>query len=182
MNKRSTVAFALLTLSLLVVSCSASATQCTDPLGCLEISPDGPVVIGTILATAGHNSPAGIESLQSVERAVANKVELLGHPIQLIQYGTDCIADSARVAATEFATYPDLSAVIGPTCADEGAVATQILLEAGIPLLGPVPNSVAAYALANQVIAAIEQVAVQMPDKTLSIPRLALLDALHPPP
>ena len=182
MKKRFIFAFALLTFSLLLVSCGANPYQCTDPLGCLEISPDVPVVIGTILATTGQNGLAGTESLQSVERAVANKVELLGHPIQLIQYGTDCTADSARGAATEFARYPDLSAVIGPTCADEDVVATQILLEAGIPLLGPVPNSAAAYALADQVIAAIEQVAIQMPDKTLFIPRLALLDALRPSP
>jgi hypothetical protein len=38
---------------------------------------------------------------------------------------------------------------------------------------------VAAYALTNRVFAAIEQVAVQVPDTTLYIPRQALLAALH---
>lgn len=113
---------------------------------------------------------------------MGDKVELLSHPIQLIQYGTDCSPDSARVAVTEFATYPDPSAVIGPTCTEETVVAVPILLNAGISSFSPVPNSVAAYELANQVIAAIEQVAVQMPDKTLYIPRQSLLDALHPSP
>ena len=170
---------ALLTISLLLVSCAAAPYKCTDPLGCLEISPGSPVVIGTILATLGEQRPAGIESLQGVEKAVADKVELLGHPIQLLRYGTDCTADSARVAATEFATSPDLSAVIGPTGTDETFVAVPILLNAGIPLLSPVPNSAAAYELTNQIFTAIEQVAVQTPDKILYIPRQALLEELH---
>jgi ABC-type branched-subunit amino acid transport system substrate-binding protein len=170
---------ALLTISLLLVSCGAAPYKCTDPLGCLEISPDSPVVIGTILATMGERGPGGTESLMGVEKAVAGKDELLGHPIQILRYGTDCTADSARVAATEFAANPDLSAVIGPTCTDEAVVAGPILLDAGIPQLSPVPDPVAAYDLANQVFAAIEQVAVQTPDKILYIPRQALFDALH---
>ncbi len=179
MKRRFAASAALLTFSLLLVSCAAAPYECTDPLGCLEISPGSPVVIGAILATTGEQGPAGNESLQGVEKAAADKDELLGHPIQLLRTGTDCTADSARAAATEFATYADLSVVIGPTCADEAAVACPILLDAGIPLIGPLTDSAAAYALTNQVFAAIEQVAVQTPDKTLYIPRQALLDALH---
>ncbi len=179
MKWRSAASAALLTVSLLMVSCAAAPYDCTDPLGCLEISPGSPVVIGAILATTGEQGPAGTASLQSVEKAVADKDELLGHPIQLLRYGTDCTADSARVAATEFATYTDLSVVVGPTCAGEAVVAGPILLDAGIPMLGPVTDSAAAYELANQAIAAIEQVTVQIPDGTLYIPRQALLDALN---
>jgi len=170
----------LLLISLLFLpACGPAPYTCADPLGCLEVSPGNPVVIGTLLATTGEQRLSGSESLHSVEKAVADKNELLGHPIQLLRNGTDCTTDNARGAATEFATYPDLSAVIGPTCTDEAVIAVPILLSAGIPLLGPVPNSAAAYELTNQVLAAIEQVAVQMPDKTLYIPRQALLDALH---
>jgi ABC-type branched-subunit amino acid transport system substrate-binding protein len=170
---------ALLTISLLLVACGAAPYKCTDPLGCLEISPGSPIYIGTILATMGEQGPGGTESLMSVEKAVADRDELLGHPILVLRYGTDCTADSAQAAATEFATNPDLSAVIGPTCSDEAVVAGPILLDAGIPQLSPVPDPVAAYNLTNQVFAAIEQVAVQTPDKELHIPRLALFDALH---
>ena len=179
MNSLFTAPALLLTISLLLASCGAAPYECTDPLGCLEISPDSPVVIGTILATSGQNGPAGTEAVQSVEKAVTDKDEILGHPIKLIRYGTDCTADSARAAATEFATYSDLSAVIGPTCTGVADIAGSILLNAGIPLLSPVPDSAAAYDMANQIFAAIEQVTIQMPDKTLYIPRQALLDALH---
>ena len=173
---------ALLTINLLLASCKTAHFQCTDPLGCLEIPPDSAVVIGVILATSGQNGPVGLESLQLVEEKVEAKDMLLGHRIKLFHYGTDCTADSARTAATEFATYTDLSAVIGPTCTGESVVAGPILKDAGIPLLGPVANSETALVLVNQVFIAIEQVAVKMPDKTLFIPRQALFDALQPSP
>lgn len=168
----------LLVINFMIVSCGAVSYNCIDPLGCLEISHGSPVVIGTILATSGEQRPVGIASLQSVEKAVADKGDLLGHPIHLINYGTDCTAGSAITGATEFATYTDLSAVIGPTCSDEVNAATPILMDAGIPLLGPAINSTTAYALTTQVLTAIQQVAVRMPDKTLFIPRQALLSAL----
>ena len=179
MNRFHCPAIVFLTISLLLASCGAAPYECTDPLGCLEISSGSPLVIGTLLATYGEQNPVGIKSLASVEKAVADQDELLGHPIQLIRIGTDCTSDSARSAATEFATNPDLSAVIGPTCAGEADVAGPILLDAGIPLLGPVPDPVVAFELTNQVFAALQQVAVQAQDKILYIPRQALLDALH---
>jgi hypothetical protein len=179
MKKLASVTVFLLTISLLLASCTTFSYQCNDPLGCLEISPDSPLVIGAILATSGDNGSAGTASLQMVEEAVAKKDLLLGHPLKLYHYGTDCTVDSVREAATQFATYPELSAVVGPSCAEEEAVADQILQEAGIPLVGPVPDSTIAYAITNQVLAAIEQVAVLAPDKTLYVPRQALFDALH---
>lgn len=114
-----------------------------------------------------------------VKKAVAEKDMLLGHPVKLIHYGTDCTADSARIAATEFATYSDLSAVVGPSCAEETAVAGPILLNAGIPLLSPVPNSGTAYEMANQILAAIERTAIRKTDGTLIIPRTILHEAIQ---
>ncbi len=109
---------------------------------------------------------------------MADKGNLLGHPIHLINYGTDCTTDSAVMGATEFATLIDLSAAIGPSCSDEANAATLILADAGIPLVGPVINSSTAYALTTRVLTAIQQAAVLMPNKTLYIPRQALFSAL----
>jgi ABC-type branched-subunit amino acid transport system substrate-binding protein len=169
---------ALVLISLMIVSCGAASYKCVDPLGCLEITPGSSIVIGAILATSGEQRSVGSASLQSVEKAVADKGTLLGHPIHLINYGTDCTAGSAIAGATEFATYTDLTAAIGPTCSDEAIAATPILADAGIPLLGPAINSSTAYALTTRVLTAIQQVAVRMPDKTLYIPRQALFSAL----
>jgi hypothetical protein len=169
----------LLTINLLLISCNGATYVCTDPLGCLKISPGSPIVIGAILATSGEQRSVGTASLLYLEKAVADINILFGHPIQLLRYGTECSAGSAQVAATEFATYTDLTAVIGPTCIDEMKIAGQILLSAGIPMLGPVPDSAAAYAITNRLLAAIEKVGVQMPDRTVYIPRQALLKVLN---
>ncbi len=167
-----------LCMALTVVSCSGGSYECTDPLGCLEIPAGNPVVIGAILATSGDQRPLGAASLDSVKKAVAEDAGIFGHPLELITYGTDCTAGSAQMGATEFATNMDLAAVIGPTCSAEEDAAMSVLLDAGIPLSGPVLNSTAATAITNQVLAAIQQVAVQMPDKTIYIPRQALLHSL----
>jgi ABC-type branched-subunit amino acid transport system substrate-binding protein len=178
MNRCHYAALALLTISLLLVSCGSAPYECTDPLGCLEIISGDPIVIGSILVTAGKQRPVGNQSLESMEKAVSDQDNLLGHPIQLISIGTDCTGNSARSAATGLAANPSMVAIIGPTCAVEADVAGPILLDAGIPLLGPVTDSEVAYELTNQVFAAIEQVAVQLPDSSLFIPRQALLEAL----
>lgn len=59
MQIRFTIFAFLLTTSLLLASCAAVPDQCTDPLGCLEIPPDSPVVIGSILSTSGQNGSIG---------------------------------------------------------------------------------------------------------------------------
>jgi ABC-type branched-subunit amino acid transport system substrate-binding protein len=176
---RFSTSFALLTISLMMASCGAGPYECTDPLGCVDISPGSPIVIGTLLATSGEQSSSGRKALEIVEMVIAEKEELLGHPIQLQKYATDCTTESARTAATDLARNPVLIAVIGPTCTDEVIVATPILQSAGIPSLSPVSNSIAAKTMTNQVISAIEQVVIQMPDNTLFIPRYALINALH---
>ena len=166
-------------LSMLLVSCAQPAYQCLDPLGCLKIWPNGTVVIGTILATSGEQRPEAIGSLQGIEIALDDRAKLFGHPIKLIRSDTDCSAESAREAATEIATYGGISAVLGPTCESEVEQATSILLNAGIPLLGPVRNSTDARKMTDQLLSAIQEVAVQMPDRTIYIPRQALLRKLN---
>jgi ABC-type branched-subunit amino acid transport system substrate-binding protein len=103
MKKHFTTTAALLTISLLLAACSAAPYKCTDPLGCLEIPPDSPILIGAILATSGEQGSLGAGSLQNVEKTLAEKDKILGHSIQLVRYSTDCSAESTRVAATEFA-------------------------------------------------------------------------------
>jgi ABC-type branched-subunit amino acid transport system substrate-binding protein len=171
--------FALLViLNLLAASCGINGYECTDPLGCLEIPSGHSLIIGTILATSGPQGQAGTEALQSLEKIVSEMDELLGHPIELVHIDTDCSLENARSAATELTTLPGISAVIGPTCPVETELANSILLDAGIPLLGPVPDAGTARDLFSKLISKIESVAVQVPDLVLYIPRQALLEAL----
>jgi ABC-type branched-subunit amino acid transport system substrate-binding protein len=170
---------ALLFVNLMLVSCTSAQYECSDPLGCLQISAKGQVLIGAMLATSGDQRPLGTSSLASVQQAITDKDNLFTHSIQLITFGTDCTSGSAQTAATEFSIYKNMTAVIGPTCSEELAASSLILLNAGIPLLGPVDNSSAAYTLTIQLLAAIQKVTVRMPDNTLYIPRQALYSALN---
>jgi ABC-type branched-subunit amino acid transport system substrate-binding protein len=169
----------LIIINLILASCGPAPYECSDPLGCLHIYSNAQVVIGTILATAGDERALGTSSLQNVKQAVTDKDNLFRHSFQLYTYSTDCTAGSAQEAATEYAINPNMVAVIGPTCIDEVGVANQILLNAGIPLLGPVRNSAQAYELTRQMLNALQQVTVRMPDGTLFIPRQALFSALN---
>jgi ABC-type branched-chain amino acid transport systems, periplasmic component len=174
-----TLPAALAAVILMMASCGMARYECSDPLGCLQVSRNGQVVIGAILATSGEQRSLGTSSLINVKQAVTDKDNLFGHSFQLFTYATDCTAGSAHEAATEFAINPDMAAVIGPTCIDEVGAASQILLNAGIPILGPVITSTDASALTKKMLDALQKVTVRMPDGTLYIPRQALLSALN---
>jgi ABC-type branched-subunit amino acid transport system substrate-binding protein len=173
----------LLMISLLAAACSASPAPCSDPLGCVEIPPESPLVIGALLANTGDYLSAGMEALAGIESALEKKGDLLGHPIQLIHTGTDCTAESARLAAVKFALVADLTAVIAPTCSAEFTLAGSILADAGIPLVEPIFTSPStARELTDQVLSALEQVALQGADGSISIPRQALFEVISPSP
>jgi ABC-type branched-subunit amino acid transport system substrate-binding protein len=169
----------LLLLGSLPVACSSAPYQCLDPLGCLEIPPGSPLVIGTLLASAGPQSRAGGETLLGIRKAVDETGDLLGHPIELDEWDTDCSEKDARTGAINLGMNSALVAVIGPTCAGQESIAAQILNDVGIPLLTPAPGSTSGTTLTRRMLSTIEQVAVQDADGTLHIPRQALLDALE---
>lgn len=170
----------LLMLGLFLASCGGATYKCTDLMGCLEIPPGSPLVIGVILAHTGEYAISGTDILENVEQAIADKGDIFGHPIELIQHTTDCTPESAQIAALELATHSDLVAVIGPTCAAETEIAVPILINAGIAMLSPTPDPVTAYDLTNQALYEIEQTAVLQQDQTLYIPRQALLETINP--
>jgi ABC-type branched-subunit amino acid transport system substrate-binding protein len=168
----------LLVLALLV-GCRPLAYTCTDPLGCLEISYGSPLVIGSLLATSGPQALSGETTLHIFEATIVDKELLFGHTLKLYQQGSDCSPESAFQAATALATYPELAAVLGPTCEVEYSTARLILAAAGIPLLGPLPDPLSAGSALAQLLSALQQVAQPMPDGSLLIPRQALFDVLQ---
>jgi ABC-type branched-subunit amino acid transport system substrate-binding protein len=177
--------FAIAALAtLLLAACGAPTYTCTDPLGCLEIPPGSPVLIGVLYTDSGYAATVGLGALEGVERAVTEKGDLLGHSIELRLQATDCTPDSAREAATELARTPGLAAVIGPTCITDAFVANPILLDAGLTVVGPIFIADAtladrpdAYFAANFLFSAIERTVFRS-SGTIYIPRLALREAL----
>jgi len=175
------VAAALL-LSLWLAACSAASSPCTDPLGCLEIPAGSPLVLGALLASAGEQAEEGEASLLGIQQALDEAGELLGHPLELAQWDTDCSEKDARRGATSLALNPEVIAVIGPTCPGQYEVAAPIFSDAGLALLQPAPGLTAAADLTRSLLAAITRVAFQDAEGALHVPRQALLEALQGTP
>jgi branched-chain amino acid transport system substrate-binding protein len=111
--------------------------RCTDPLGCLEIPPGGPVIIGTLLATSGDYATAGVDSQRAIALAISNQGLIHGHGISLFRQGTDCSAQNAGPAATMLSLVAQMVAVIGPTCSEEVQNAVPILTNSGQVVISP---------------------------------------------
>ncbi len=163
-----------------MAACNAPVHSCTDPLGCLEIPPDSPLVIGVLTTLVSEGATAGIEMLASVQRASEETGPILGHEVDLIWQGTDCSETSARLAAEHLVQTPDLLAVIGPSCPADAPHSIPILEDAGIAVITPVgSHGDVAY---EQLVSAIEVVALFVEDGTLILPRAALQEALENQP
>ena len=170
---------ALLTVSLLLVSCGAAPYRCADPLGCLEISPGSPIIIGAILPIYGSQGETGLQDLDALKAAIAETGPILGHAFELNWEGTDCSEENAALAATRLALISGLLAVIGSTCAADVSTAAPILADAGLPLIIPSTSTTQAF---QQLVRAIEQTAIEQSDDMLILPRTTLQQTLSARP
>jgi ABC-type branched-subunit amino acid transport system substrate-binding protein len=168
-----------MTISLMLVSCIATASECTDTLGCLEIPPGSPVVIGALLTVYGSEGASGLQALDEIKTSIHETSQILGHDIELAWQGTDCSEQDARRSATLLSRTPDLLAVIGPTCAAETSIVLPILEDAGLPVISPSPSASDAF---RRLVSAIEQAAILQTDGMLTIPRTALQQAIQDQP
>jgi len=166
------------TLFLLLAACDSSYYRCTDPQGCLVVPPGSPIVLAVIRASEGEQSANGNATLRGMKTAIEEKGDLLGHPIEMVSYGTDCTAERAVQAALHLAGDAQVAAVLGPTCEAEVGAIASILFNAGIVLLTPSVGPVQAYNQTYQLFDAIAQVAIQGPDQTYYIPRYKLTEIL----
>jgi ABC-type branched-subunit amino acid transport system substrate-binding protein len=162
----------------LLAGCTARTPDCTDPIGCIELDADSPLVLGVIAATSGPEASAGNRLLQQVRQAVELQEELLGHPLELIVEAADCSGTEAARAATRLASDADLVLVIGPACPADQEIAAPYLEAAGIARLSPLTRSESGASLAGLAFDAIQAVAIQVDSDRLWIPRQALIDRL----
>jgi ABC-type branched-subunit amino acid transport system substrate-binding protein len=169
---------ALLILCLVSASCTSVAYDCTDPLGCLEISAGDHVVIGAILTVFGRQGAAGLQVLEEIRSAIKEQDLILGHEIDLAWQGDDCSSEDARLSATQLARTPDLLAIIGPTCESDAQTVLPIFEAAGLPVLPPSSSVTDTF---QRLVSGIEQVAIQQTGGTLIIPLTALQQSIQDP-
>lgn len=128
-------AASLLTILLLPVYAAAT---CDDPLGCVEVEADDPIVVGAMLVTSGAINYLGEDTLGGVELALlARDNSLLDHEIELVVEDSLCTAEGGQIAAQRLAADPTVVGAIGTNCSSAAQGAIPIISESGLVMIAP---------------------------------------------
>lgn len=110
---------------------------CTDPLGCVTVAPGEPIKIAGVFTLSGPNESLGLDEQYGAEVAIAQKGELLGHPIELQPEDEGCSAEGGQTAATKVASDESIVGVLGHTCSSSCTPAAAIYNDAGFTMISP---------------------------------------------
>ena len=111
---------------------------CADPLGCIEVGPDDPIVVGAMLVISGAINYLGEDTLGGVELALlARDNILLDHEIELVVEDSLCTAEGGQTAAQRLAADPTIVGAIGTNCSSAAQGAMPIISEAGMVMIAP---------------------------------------------
>ena len=138
MFKRSYALLALLVIAgMALAACepAASAFECTDALGCVDIGPTDPIHLAYAMVINGPDATLGIDSRTGVEVAIALKGKVLGHDVQLTGEDDGCSAEGGQAAGTKLAADPSIVAVFGTSCSSAARVAVPLLSQAGFSII-----------------------------------------------
>jgi len=141
MSKRLFVVFSLIIVaSMLLAACGPKAKpyECTDAIGCVDVTPGEPIHIAYMLTISGATAFLGEDSLGGIEIAIDDRGgKLLGHDIQLTGEDSGCSAEGGQTAATKVAADPTILGVIGTNCSSEATAALPTISGAGLVMLSP---------------------------------------------
>ena len=131
--------FRLLLMLTLLLALSVPALadgHCMDDLGCVEVGPDDPIVIASILAMSGPASFYGADSLGGIELAILGRDGmLLGRDIEVVEEDSYCAAEGGQAAAQRVAADETIAGVIGTTCSGAAQGAMPIISDAGMLMI-----------------------------------------------
>ena len=128
----------LILLLLLLVGCTVPGLECTDPLGCVVVGPNDPVVLATLLDTTGPAAELSAEVARGISLALAERDStILEHSVSLLSFDAGCRAAKGESASQEIATVEEVIAVLGTVCAESAEAALPAIAEAGGVLVSP---------------------------------------------
>ncbi len=134
--KRLFLVFTVLSMLLGLSAPAIADGHCMDELGCVEVGPDDPIVIASILAMSGPASFYGADSLGGVELAILGRDDmLLGRDIEVVEEDSYCAAEGGQAAAQRVAADESIVGVIGTTCSGAAQGAMPIISEAGMLMI-----------------------------------------------
>jgi branched-chain amino acid transport system substrate-binding protein len=117
-------------------SAPTGTTMAPGELGTIEVAAGEPVKIASLQAISGDVASLGTDQVRATEIAIADKVEILGHPIELAFNEDDtCGAEGGQAGATRIIADPQVVAVIGTSCSGAGVPASNVITSAGRVLI-----------------------------------------------
>jgi branched-chain amino acid transport system substrate-binding protein len=125
-------------LAVFLSSCKNSQPlfECTDSLGCLEVTPEEPIKIGILQALSGKLSPLGQAQIRGFNLALdKRKGKILNHPVALQIEDTGCTAEGGANAALKVIADPQTAAIFGTTCSGAAATASQAMSDANLTMI-----------------------------------------------
>ncbi|MYD08875.1 MAG: ABC transporter substrate-binding protein [Chloroflexi bacterium] len=127
-----------LSLFSLILPQAAAQSVCDDPLGCVEVGPDDPIVVGAMLVVSGAVSYLGEDSLGGVELAILDRdEEMLGRDLELVVEDSLCTAEGGQAAAQRLSADESIVGVIGTNCSSAAQGAIPIISAAGMVMIAP---------------------------------------------
>lgn len=152
--------FFILLLSLLLIlfiSCHEQAPpfSCTDPIGCVTVSPGEPIKIGVLQALSGEVAPLGEAQLRGLQLSLDKRGNnILGHSVVLQIEDTGCTAEGGANSALKIIADPQTIAIYGSTCSGAAATASQAMSATGLTMISgnnsaPFLTSIAGQAAPN---------------------------------
>lgn len=125
-------------LCLLLVACRDPALECEDPLGCVEIRPDEPLIIAALLDQSGRAAALSEDIANSLALALADRGhDLLGHPVEIVEWDGHCQVQNGAAAAREIAANTHVLGVIGTVCSESAVEAIPVFAAQGIVMISP---------------------------------------------
>lgn len=110
--------------------------RCDDPIGCVSLKPDEPILIGVLQDVTGPTSIFGLDQIRSIEFALKQRQnQLFGHPIILEKADTKCSPEGGRVAAQSLTSQEKLVGILGTTCSSSATTASKAVSESGMVLI-----------------------------------------------
>ena len=136
--KKLVLSFSLMiVVSLLLAACGSKPYTCTDPMGCITVSKGASIKVGSLLTMSGADSVYGIDAVRGVEIAIADKMQVSGHSIELIKADDECSEQGGQKGATQLAADSELAGVIGTACSSASVPAARIFTDAHVALISP---------------------------------------------
>ena len=131
----------LLVLAILLAACGApeeEAVTVEDEWGVIEIGEGEAIKVAVNVVTSGAGVDVlGLDELHATEIAVADRGEIMGHPIEIVHEDTLCSAEGGQTAANKAVSDPSIVAVVGHTCSSSCTPASTIYAENHYTMVSP---------------------------------------------